>query len=82
MWDIPEAFWEWFEQIKKETGYATIEWAGQAINIVRTRTLINDKREIEKIAFGKLVCDSRGNFLERTYKPTYDPDTDTIKVIT
>ena len=76
--DIPKAFWEWYEEIYKEYGYATIEITNSEIMVIRTKTPVEDKKVVKDLAFGKLIRDASGYYLERTFRVKYDEEKDEI----
>ena len=77
--DIPEAFWKWYKALANTVSYITMEITGYEISVVRTRQVAMDEDIIKNKAFGKFIKDSSGCYFERTYKPKFYLDTNTVK---
>jgi len=78
---IPPAFWKWFDDLKEKYPYVTIELNRNEIVLCRARRVISSEQEIEGLAFGKVVRDASGTFLERTFRPKYFPQADEVRVV-
>jgi len=78
---IPRAFWTWFSELKRKYPYGTIELNRSEIVVCRVRTPVEDEHAIEKLGFGKIVYDSSGCFLERTFRPRYHSKEDVVKTM-
>lgn len=75
---IPSAFYKWFDDIKAKYEYRTIEIKNGEIQVVRVRTPISSVKSAEHLMYGKIISDSAGEFLERTFVPRYSRDRDEI----
>ena len=76
--NIQPAFYEWFKSICEKYPYRTIEIRNGEIQVIRVRTPIDDIRSIKDLKYGKVISDSSGEFLERTFIPRYSRDRDEI----
>lgn len=75
---MPAVFYRWFEDIKEKYEYRTMEVKNGEIQVVRVRTPIEGIRVVEHLKYGKIISDSSGEFLERTFIPRYSRDRDEI----
>ena len=75
---MPSAFYKWFEDIKEKYEYRTMEVKNGEVQVVRVRTPIEGIRVVEHLKYGKIISDSSGEFLERTFIPRYSRDRDEI----
>jgi len=71
--NIPEAYWKWYNKLKEDNPYITMEIVRGKVSVVRTRTVVDDETSIKGVEYAKLIRDSNGCFLERTYIPQYHP---------
>ena len=76
--NVPSAFYKWFEDIKGKYEYRTMEVKNGEVQVVRVRTPIEGIRAVEQLKYGKIISDSSGEFLERTFIPRYSKDRDEI----
>jgi len=75
---MPSAFYKWFEDIKEKYEYRIMEVKNGEVQVVRVRTPIEGIRVVEHLKYGKIISDSSGEFLERTFIPRYSRDRDEI----
>jgi hypothetical protein len=75
---VPNAFYKWFEDVKDKYEFRTMEVKNGEIQVVRVRTPIEGIRVVEHLKYGKIISDSSGEFLERTFIPRYSRDRDEI----
>ena len=76
--NVPSAFYKWFEDIKEQYEFRTMEVKNGEIQVVRVKTPIENVRSVEQLKYGKITSDSSGEFLERTFIPRYSKDKDEI----
>jgi len=74
--NIPPAFYKWYRELPYE--YKTIEIKNGEIQVVRVRTVVDSDKAVENLNFGKIISDSSGDFLERTFIPRYVAERDEI----
>ncbi len=53
--NIPEAFWEWYERLRKKASYITMELVRTEISVVRTRVPVEDEKHIQGFKDGGFV---------------------------
>jgi len=75
---VPSAFYKWFEDIKEKYEFRTMEVKNGEIQVVRVRTPIEGIKVVEHVKYGKIVSDSSGESLERTFIPRYSRERDEI----
>jgi len=75
---VPPVFYKWFEGLKDTYQYRTMEIKNGEIQVVRVRTPIESLKNVENLKYGKIISDSSGEFLERTYIPRYSREKDCI----
>jgi hypothetical protein len=76
--NIPSAFYEWFDKIKGEYPYRTMEVKGGEIQVVRVRIPIENIKGVAHLKYGKVISDSSGEFMERTFIPRYSRERDEV----
>ena len=76
---IPPAFFNWLDtKIRKEYPYVTIEVINGEIQVVRVKAPIDSVAGVKNLRYGKIVADSSGVFLEKTFRPRYSREKDDI----
>ena len=75
---MPRAFYKWFEDIKEKYEFRTMEVKNGEVQVVRVRTPIEGVKAVEHLNYGKIISDSSGEFLERTFIPRYSKERDEI----
>jgi hypothetical protein len=75
---MPAVFYKWFDELGEKYEYRTLEIKNGEIQVVRVRTLIEGIRSVEHLKYGKIISDSSGEFLERTFIPRYSREKDEI----
>lgn len=76
--NIPVAFWKWYQDLKEQYPFSTMEIAGGEIRVVRVKTPTDSIEAVKNLKYGKITSDSSGEFLERTFIPRYSPERDEI----
>ena len=76
--NMPNAFYKWFKDIKDKYEYRTMEVKNGEVQVVRVRTPIEGLKAVEQLKYGKIISDSSGEFLERTFMPRYSRERDEI----
>ena len=75
---MPSAFYKWFRDMEEKYEYRTMEVKNGEVQVVRVRTPIEGIKVVEQLKYGKIISDSSGVFLERTFMPRYSKDLDEI----
>ena len=60
--NVPSAFYKWFEGIKEQYEFCSIEVKNGGIQVVRVKTPIEGVKGVEQLKYGKITSDSSGEF--------------------
>lgn len=75
---LPKAFHVWWDELCKKYPFTTIEIKNGEVAVCRAMVPIKDLSNIKELEYGKIIRDSVGLCIERTFIPKYIPEEDRV----